>query len=436
MHKQQKVVVYRTIPNVLIRALSLIIFLVILFGRVSAAEQSINADSLFYTARDVAASEDYPRAINLCQRILDFYPDYHDARILLGRIYGWQERYALAEQELLLVKEKVPDRIDGLTALVDIYLWSGQYQEMLEVITPGLRRFPDNPDLLYKQSIAYNALGRTDDAINSLEQLLSVQPNYSQGKTLYSSLVEDNRSRRITLRFRYDHFSDANGPVKFIPGDESGAPWRFGILENIWETNNIAFIGRLNYAGRIGRQEIQVEADLYPELAQGTYAYVNFGYSGGRLFPDIRAGTEVYQALLHQFEASLGIRYLDFGQNTITMGTGSLGAYFGNYFLQARAFLSESSFAYAGAWLLQIRRYLSSSENYLSIFGGVGPSPDQPTSQQEYVYRSAHRLGFNGQHVINERLLFEWQLLLANEEWSGDTYKTHATITAGLGYKY
>ncbi|MDE3151771.1 MAG: YaiO family outer membrane beta-barrel protein, partial [Gemmatimonadota bacterium] len=90
-------------------------------------------------------------------------------------------------------------------------------------------------------------------------------------------------------------------------------------------------IGRVNYANRYATGGLQVEGDLYPRLGPSTYLYLNLGYSGSSVFPQWRSGAELFQSLPDAWEASAGYRQLRFNGAPVTLLTGAVGKYAGNY---------------------------------------------------------------------------------------------------------
>ena len=87
------------------------------------SQQITDPEGEFSKIRSVAFNGDYQSAETDARRLLSSYPEYGDARILLGRILAWEKKYteALAVIDTLLVTE--PDNADALSARKDIRLW-------------------------------------------------------------------------------------------------------------------------------------------------------------------------------------------------------------------------------------------------------------------------------------------------------------------------
>lgn len=81
-------------------------------------------ESEYARIRSIAFDGDYPEAAASARKLVNAYPEYGDARILLGRILAWQKNYkeALAVIDTLLFTE--PENSDALSVKRDISLWS------------------------------------------------------------------------------------------------------------------------------------------------------------------------------------------------------------------------------------------------------------------------------------------------------------------------
>ncbi|MFY9223293.1 MAG: hypothetical protein WAQ98_11515, partial [Blastocatellia bacterium] len=104
--------------------ITLIILILALKLSAFAQDQQLNLDDLFSQARQLAFDGKRSETIDLCQQILNSNPNYHDARILLGRVYSWESNYLDSRKELKLVLDLKSDYEDARNALIDVELWS------------------------------------------------------------------------------------------------------------------------------------------------------------------------------------------------------------------------------------------------------------------------------------------------------------------------
>jgi YaiO family outer membrane protein len=109
------------------RFILIIILLLItrIFFSVPLLSQEITDPEKEYSRiRAIAFEGKYDSAAADARRLVNSYPSYGDARILLGRILAWQKNYtgAAAVIDTLLMKD--PSNADALSAKRDILLWS------------------------------------------------------------------------------------------------------------------------------------------------------------------------------------------------------------------------------------------------------------------------------------------------------------------------
>ena len=88
------------------------------------SQETINPDSEYQRIKTIAFDGDYVTAAAAARKLVNRFPSYGDARILLGRILAWQKDYinAAAVIDTLLLKE--PGNEDALSARRDILMWS------------------------------------------------------------------------------------------------------------------------------------------------------------------------------------------------------------------------------------------------------------------------------------------------------------------------
>lgn len=142
-------------------------------------------------------------------------------------------------------------------------------------------------------------------------------------------------------------------------------------------------IARVNDAERFGSHGDQVELDAYPRLGKGTYAYLNVGHSNDSIFPKWRGGAEIYRNLPHSFEASAGFRRLLFRSSDVTLYTGSVGKYKGNYWISLRPYVSTDNSGTSVSGTLTLRRYYVDADQYIGFDVGYGEGPEPDLTLQE-----------------------------------------------------
>jgi YaiO family outer membrane protein len=101
------------------------------------SQDTINPESEYQRIRNIAFDGDYATAAAAARKLVNKYPSYGDARVLLGRILAWQKDYinAGAVIDTLLLKE--PTNEDAISARRDIYMWSKENTPVLTDVRAG-----------------------------------------------------------------------------------------------------------------------------------------------------------------------------------------------------------------------------------------------------------------------------------------------------------
>lgn len=131
----------------------------------------------FVVARQLAVEGEYQSGGRIVRRLLRDSPNFHDARTLLGRIYGWEGRYDEARVILEALARRAPEYVDARAALIDVELWSGNTEQALALADSALRAFPHDGEVLFRKARALEILGRERDALTVLDTLLAADPS-------------------------------------------------------------------------------------------------------------------------------------------------------------------------------------------------------------------------------------------------------------------
>ncbi|MEQ1525225.1 MAG: YaiO family outer membrane beta-barrel protein [Gallionella sp.] len=158
-----------------------------------------------------------------------------------------------------------------------------------------------------------------------------------------------------------------------------------------------SFSLRLNAADRYQSQDTQYEMDVYPKLWNGGWAELNLGISSGHLFPQTRQGAEVFSALGNGYEGSIGVRHLAFTNSSVTMYTGSLSKYMGDYLLTFRPYITPSNVGTSMSAGIKLTRYFADADRYVRLSASTGKSPEERTYPPFVVALRSHSLGISGQ---------------------------------------
>ena len=328
-------------------------------------EQKYNGDpdSSFEKARELAFNKQRKQAQDTLLSILTKYPNYHEIRSFLATTYSWDGEYKKARKEFTYIFDKEKKDKSIWEAAIKNELWGDMPYQALEMTTEALKNFPDDPEILYLKASAQEKTNNPLEALNTIELILTQNPNDQKAKDYKISLNNALSQNAIGITSSVDIYSDVFDPMQYYA------------LMYRRLTKYGSIIGRVNFNRRFNENGLQYEVDLYPKIAKGLYAYVNIGVSNSFLFPDVRYGLELYKSLPKSFEVSLGLRSLKYSTTT-NIYTGSLGWYTGNSYLAFRPYITPGETGVSKSGTFTYRKYRSDADNYLGVSLSVGFSPE------------------------------------------------------------
>ncbi len=404
---------------------------------------SQDPDGWFFRARDLAQEGKYEEARQICTEILKQFPNYNDVKILKARTFSWEGQFVRANDLLREVLQAEPGNKDALFAIIDLLMWYEDYAEAIKFLDMALYADPHNTHLLYRKAVALKETGDDLAAVVLLNQILGLDPTYTDAKDLLATIEVNRLVNHIGLGYR---------GLYFFQSPLNNKPWHLFYAEYGRRTRRLGPLAiRANYAWRadLDVTSLQIEADAYPTVRQGTYLYLNFGYSQDRkLFPITRFGFEVYQALPRSWEISAGFRLLNFDETEtrivtkdILILTGSISKYIKKYYFSFRPYFTFSSVAADAAtqsYFFTARRFFKTTENYLSLTVGRGFSADYDRLSGGQVYDLSGTLlegMLHYQHRISTRFLGR---VGAGYKWYNDNvlYGNPVVFEGALIYRF
>jgi YaiO family outer membrane protein len=214
-------------------------------------------------------------------------------------------------------------------------------------------------------------------------------------------------------------------------------PWNMGVISIGQRRASGSFIARMNLARRFATNGTQFEADAYPTLGKKGYAYLNSGYSGSGVFPQWRFGGELFRALPRAFEASAGFRQLRFeGSDPVTLLTGSVGRYSGNYWYSLRPYFREKDNGLSSSATLTARRYYADADNWVGGRIGYGSSPSDDLLLSQLARTGTMSAAVNASRSTSPRAVTLWTFSFEREELLGSRVRNHWEAGAGLRLRY
>ncbi|MFV0290537.1 MAG: tetratricopeptide repeat protein [Mangrovibacterium sp.] len=163
------------------------------------AQTKVNADSLFLVARQYSFDGKYNKALQISDLILSQNPNYFDVSLLKSRIYSWQGDYTTAEKIASDVLTLDPKNYDAYDALSNIYLWNNQSEECILTINRALYFFEDDINLLIKKTKALLPLKNYDEAQETINRLLELDPQNPAIKKLQDRINLEASGNATTI---------------------------------------------------------------------------------------------------------------------------------------------------------------------------------------------------------------------------------------------
>ncbi|NOU00274.1 MAG: YaiO family outer membrane beta-barrel protein [Gallionella sp.] len=196
------------------------------------------------------------------------------------------------------------------------------------------------------------------------------------------------RSNSVQLGYSLDSYSQyfSDNPI---------ATLKYGRITS-WGSLSI----QANSSNRRQTSDTQYEINVYPKLWKSSWAELNLGTSAGNLFALNSQGAEVFSSLENGYEASIGLRHLAFLNSAVTLYTGSLSKYAGNYLFTVRPYVTPSSIGTSISGNIKITRYFSDADHFLRLNASAGKSAEERTFANippQAVTLRSRSLGITGQ---------------------------------------
>jgi YaiO family outer membrane protein len=101
------------------------------------SQEIIDPEAEYIRIRTIAFNGEYETAAADARKLVNAFPSYGDARILLGRILAWQKDYSQAAAVIDTLLKTEPDNADALAARRDISLWSKERSSVTTDLRTG-----------------------------------------------------------------------------------------------------------------------------------------------------------------------------------------------------------------------------------------------------------------------------------------------------------
>ncbi|WP_157449623.1 YaiO family outer membrane beta-barrel protein [Croceitalea dokdonensis] len=329
------------------------------------AQRIEDADAYFLKIRDIAFQGEYQTARDSLNQLLQSYPGYTDASLLIAKTHSWEGNYDLARKGFNRISSKEKDQEAIWEASVRNELYAQNWNIALGLANKGLKHLPQSKSLQALRNKALQGI--------SGQQQIAVR--------MKSDKKKEQQKNKVGLASWMELY------------DVVFEPMYYTTVEYHLKTTHTIIIPRINLSQRFGIQGAQYELDAYPTFSEKYHGYANYGYSNAPTYPRHRAAAEVFRELPNAFEASLGARYLQFEEDRVPIFTGSLGMYRGDYYVSARPYFAPRGKEVSVSGTILARKYLKTAENYFGL-------------QFTYGFDSEFSQFVVGNQVLSETLVF------------------------------
>ena len=374
-----------------------------------------------------------------------------DTSILWASTLSWRGDYDLARTEFNAILSTTKSNREVWISTVKNELYAKNHATALGLSNKALLHIENDAELMRLQTIAtegINGLLYADKGWYNVESdvktkfVAAKKPEKTVAKEVDDKNVELLRKTPVTEE-KLKNSVMVNSAVTIF--DQRFDPITTTSIAYKRQTPFGSIIPRINNSNRVGKNGIQLDLDLYPKIAKGFYAYVNYGYSESDLYPNHKMGSDIYYNHKSGVEFSAGGRFINFATKDVKSITNSLGYYKGNYYFSLRSYITpESNNLTRVSGNLLVRKYLKDAENYMGLNVGYGFSPElrQFTSGDQLLaetllYIESQRLSFEYQFTSKNNLsAYRTNVGVLRQEQSFDPGSYFYSISAGLTYEF
>lgn len=286
--------------------------------------------------------------------------------------------------------------------LIENILYKKKYRDAISFINEELKKYPNNPSLLYQKASVYIDMEdyeNAEDTLNKIDKNLADNAKTDKLRNIIEKMRKNEVKNELGFNWDESYVSDVAGY------------WAFSSLHYYRFTHSGTYGGRINYAQRFGTTGEQYQVEAYPkfeepypiEYIQLKFAYANFTQI---LWPNYQYLVEPYFRLPKNFEISVGQSGLHSVGTNIYTFTGSLANYLGSNYIWFRPYHytpKTTNFFEAG-----IRHYFDDN-TYISMTIGAGKAPDildlAPLNQ--IIILNQKLITIKGQYAVNKTVFLQ-----------------------------
>ena len=419
-----------------------ILILVITFSAIGQeGTASLDPGDLLRQAEDLAFAGKHTTARSSLSKYVNDFPNNNEARYLLARTYSWEGNYDKARGHFNKITSSVRDKHEVWISAVKNELYAKRNATALGLANKALYYFPKDKELQRLRSLALQSIETQEYVPYTEEESREEAVGKVTKASANSALKENSTKKQDEKKVLRNGFGVTNAFTVF---DKIYDPTIYSTLEYRRVTKIGSLIPRINYSNRLKTNGIQYDIDFYPKFSKMFYAYLNYGYSNSTIYPNHKAGADLYANLPGAMEASAGLRFNSFSTRDIYSIASSIGHYRGNYYFSLRSFITPKPEGFATiSGNLLVRKYRRDGENFMGISMGMGYAPefrqltlDGVILSETLLYLESQRLNIEYQFTPkNAPVVYRTRLGLTRQEIVTTPGNFFWAVSAGLTYR-
>ncbi len=385
--------------------------------------QEINIDEVMSHAKREVEKGNYDAALSLIEPLSTKFPQNEEIKVYTGRIYSWKKDYNTSGKILAPLADRTNPNPDALLAIINTCFWSEQFEMCLKYCDRYLAIEPNSLDVLRIKVNCLEKLNRDEEALAIIEKV-SITDNSTQAFRGIRTLIGKKAKNAISAS--YLNISTSN------PGQ---SPLHYGYIEYSHKFTKSALVGRTNIGHVNGDTQMLFEADYYQTFSKKNYLYVNGGISTGEtVFPIAKAGVDYYFVPHKKFDYALGVRYMHFETEDVTLLTGQLAYHIGVNTIAYRPYYDTANELFSH--VLSFQNTNDEKERIIRFELQYGNVP------YLYLYNSltqplkSYRVGMQYQHRLGDSFFVRPVFLYEYEEYVPDEYRNRFNVQVILTKRF
>ncbi|MDP3268023.1 MAG: YaiO family outer membrane beta-barrel protein [Legionella sp.] len=398
---------------------------------------------------------------------------------ILPRIYYLDKSDSLFPQPIKQTEaEPFPNKEKVIKEVLDIkevrkWYKEGNYRKVITEATPYLLNYPNDSDIRLYLAFSYYKIKDNTAAVKNFKMILETTPDYKEAQTglLRSSsqlkiknkllLKDTNKKIRDKRRVVVKKFRIKTLPPVETESVSIGDKPHWNLIatslnsmvtnpDQVWDWSSLllyrknqygSFGGGINYANRLGRDDIQGMINFQPKLSNKVWLDLTYaGANNPYLFPNVILKGEIFALLTPSIQVSLGDDYRKInGRTYFNTLLGSAGIYVENYFISfSPKYYRPNAGSCSTLYTITGTRYSNENPNkFLSLVFSWGTSPDLFDLVTVNFIRVRERIIFiQGQQPLNDKFFIIYGAGFEEQVFPNGLKRTLSYGNMGLKFRF